>query len=228
MIKSDLSEPLLFDHSMSLNVSYGHYYYSFPNHWHNFMEIIVPLNDEYTLSLGTETWEMNRDQIALIAPRTLHSIVQKTDKPNLILQFSNIFLPQLHDFAANKQLFLSNPILDIHDGVAFEENPLELLLRIKDIFYGREIFRELRMYELLLRFFIVVGNHNTLLQSELSASKTPQQKAYDQKFVAISKFLRERYMNDVSLEDTAAFAGFSKYHFSRLLRSTIRCPFPSM
>ena len=67
------------------------------------MEIIVPLNDEYTLSLGTETWEMNRDQIALIAPRTLHSIVQTTNKPNLILQFSNIFLPQLHDFAANKQ-----------------------------------------------------------------------------------------------------------------------------
>lgn len=226
MIKSDLSEPLLFDHSMSLNVSYGHYYYSFPNHWHNFMEIIVPLNDEYTLSLGTETWEMNRDQIALIAPRTLHSIVQTTNKPNLILQFSNIFLPQLHDFAANKQLFLSNPILDIHDGVAFEENPLELLLRIKDIFYGREAFRELRMYELLLRFFIVVGNHNTLLQSELSASKTPQQKAYDQKFVAISKFLRERYMNDVSLEDTAAFAGFSKYHFSRLFKEYYQMSFP--
>ena len=40
--------------------------------------------DEYTLSLGTETWEMNRDQIALIAPRTLHSIVQKTDLPTTI------------------------------------------------------------------------------------------------------------------------------------------------
>ena len=226
MIRSDLSEPLMFDHAMSLNVSYGHYYYTFPNHWHDFMEIIAPLNDEYTLSLGTETWQMNRDQIALIAPRTLHSIAQKTDKPNLILQFSNIFLPQLHDFAANRQVFLSDPILDIHDGVPFEENPLELLLRIKDVFYGREAFRELRMYELLLRFFIVVGKHNTILQSELSALKTPQQKAYDQKFEAISKFLRERYMNDVSMEDTAAFAGFSKYHFSRLFKEYYQMSFP--
>lgn len=226
MIRSDLSEPLLFDHGMSLNVSYGHYYYSFPNHWHNFMEIVVPLKDEYTLGLGTDVWRMNRNQIALVAPRTLHSIEQKSDGPNLILQFSNVFLPQLHDFVSNKQLFLANPILDSKDEIPFEENPLDLLLRIKDIFFGRETFRELRMYELLLRFFVVVGNHHTLLKNEISARKTPQQKAYDQKFDAISRFLREHAMSSVTLEDTAAFAGFSKYHFSRLFREYYQMSFP--
>ena len=119
------------------------------------------------------------------------------------------------DTAGFSKSSVAYPILDIHDGVAFEENPLELLLRIKDIYYGREAFRELRMYELLasgniglvehfsklrrrtlilslkspvkgrdtgkselrmyellLRFFIVVGKHNTLRQSEISALKT--------------------------------------------------------
>lgn len=226
MIKSDLSETLFFDHEMSVNVSYGHFYYSFPNHWHNFMEIIAPFTDEYILGLGTETWEMNKDQIALVAPRTLHSIDQKTKTPNLIIQFSNVFLPQLHDFAVNKQLFFANPILDIHDSVPYEENPLELLLHLKDIFYSQGNFRELRMYEILLRFFTVVGTHNILLKNELSARKTPQQKAYDRKFEDISKYLREHYMASVSLEDTASFAGFSKFHFSRIFKEYYQMSFP--
>ena len=226
MIKSDLSETLFFEHEMSVNVSYGHFYYSFPNHWHNFMEIVVPLADEYTLGLGTEKWEMNKDQIALVAPRTIHSIEQKTGASNLIIQLSNMFLPQLHDFAVNKQLFFSNPILDIHDGVLYEENPLDLLLHLKDIYYSRGSFREFRMYEILLRFFTVVGNHNILLENKLSARKTLQQKAYDQKFEAISKYLKENYMSSVTLEDTASFAGFSKYHFSRIFKEYYQMSFP--
>ena len=30
MIKADLSEPMYFEHDMSINVSYGHYYSHFP------------------------------------------------------------------------------------------------------------------------------------------------------------------------------------------------------
>ena len=32
MIKADLSEPMYFEHDMSINVSYGHYYSHFPTH----------------------------------------------------------------------------------------------------------------------------------------------------------------------------------------------------
>ena len=42
MIKADLSEPMYFEHDMSINVSYGHYYSYFPMHWHSFMEIVAP------------------------------------------------------------------------------------------------------------------------------------------------------------------------------------------
>lgn len=226
MIKSDLSEPLLFDHKMSLNVSYGHYYYTFPNHWHSFMEIIAPLTDDYTLTLGTESYAMNRHQIALIPPRTLHSISTGSNSPNLVIQFSNVFLPQLHDFAANRNLFFTEPVLDTRDASPFEENPLDILLGIKNCFYGEIPFKELHMYEALLHFFILIGNHNNLIQTELSARKTPQQKANDKKFDAISDYLKENCCSSVSLEETASFAGFSKYHFSRIFKEHYQMSFP--
>lgn len=46
MIKSDLSEPWLFGHNMTINISYRDFYTSFPTHWHNFVEIIAPLSPD--------------------------------------------------------------------------------------------------------------------------------------------------------------------------------------
>ena len=88
MIKADLSEPLLFNHDMSINVSYGHYYDTFPTHWHNFMEIIAPLTGDYYVTIGTEEKKLNENHIAIIPPRTLHAIRTSNEEPNLIIQFS--------------------------------------------------------------------------------------------------------------------------------------------
>lgn len=225
MINQDLSEPFLFDHEMSINVSYGHFYSSFPMHWHNFLEIIVPLTDNYSLTFGNSEAILNYNQIALVPPRTLHSISKTDSQPNLIIQFSNQLLPQLHDFVIHRQLFWRQPIFDCRDS-SFSENPLELLLKLRDSFYAENPFRELYMYETLIHFFIVLGERNDKMKQELSASKTPQQKVYDKKFAAIAKYLQEHCSGPVSMEETAAFAGFSKYHFSRCFREYFQMSFP--
>ena len=65
MIKADLSEPMYFEHDMSINVSYGHYYSHFPMHWHSFMEIVAPLSNDMSITLGNETYALTENQPAL-------------------------------------------------------------------------------------------------------------------------------------------------------------------
>lgn len=226
MIQANLSEPLFFDHKMSVNVSYGHYYSTFPNHWHSFIEIISPLAKDYTLTIGTESFTMTQNHFALVPPRTLHSIDSKSNDSNLIIQFSNVFLSQLHDFAANRNIFFLQPVLNLQDFLSSGENPLQLLIEIKDIFYGESAFKELHMYETLLHFFILIGTHNRLIQSSISAQKTPRQKENDKKFEAISEYLKANCTSDIALEDAAFFAGFSKYHFSRIFKEHYQMSFP--
>ena len=69
MIKADLSEPMYFEHDMSINVSYGHYYSRFPMHWHSFMEIVAPLSNDMSITLGNETYALTENQFALVPPR---------------------------------------------------------------------------------------------------------------------------------------------------------------
>lgn len=226
MIKADLSEPMYFEHDMSINVSYGHYYSRFPMHWHSFMEIVAPLSNDMSITLGNETYALTENQFALVPPRSLHSLTKNSTVPCLVLQFSNMLLPQLHDFIIHRQRLCCQPVIDVTDAVPFSDNPLETLIKIKGLFYSDISFKEMRMYEELLHFFIVIGEHNYQIKNSLSAQKTPQQKAYDRKFDAVTEYIKEHYTEQISLEDLAAFAGFSKYHFSRIFKEYYQMSLP--
>lgn len=226
MIKSDLSEPWIFGHNMAINVSYGDFYASFPTHWHNFIEIIAPLSNNYSVQIGAETYALEEASIALIPPRTLHSITRSQGQPHLIIQFPNTVLQQLHDFIRYRQILYGVSVLQAKDPL-FQEDPLSLLLKILD-YSSRDLpFKELHIYELLLHFFIVVGNHNLLIKNQLSAQKTSRQKADDQKFGAVTDYMYEHCTDKITMEKAAEFAGFSKYHFSRIFKEHYQMSFPA-
>lgn len=226
MIKADLSEPLSFEHNMSINASFGHFYSAFPTHWHNFMEILVPFSNDMEITLGGISCPMKETQFALIPPRRLHALKKNSTAPCLVIQFSNQLLPQLHDFILYRQLLCGHSILDVADAIPFSENPLDILTRIKNYFYSDILFKELRMYEELLHLFIVIGEHNSQTKDRLSALKTPQQKVYDKKFDAVTEYLKQHYTEQITLEELADFAGFSKYHFSRLFKEHYQMSLP--
>lgn len=226
MIKSDLSEPMYFEHDMSINASFGHYYSVFPTHWHSFMEIVAPLSNDMSITIGNETCSLTENQFAVIPPRTLHSLTKNSTVPCLVIQFSNLLLPQLHDFVLNRNLLCCQTILDSTDKIPFSSNPLDSLIKIKNLFYSDIRFKEMRMYEELLHFFIVIGEHNYQIENTISARKTPQQKVYDKKFDAVTGYIKKHFTEQISLEDLAGFAGFSKYHFSRIFKEYYQMSLP--
>ena len=225
MINSDLSEPWAFGHNMTINVSYGDFFSSFPTHWHNFIEIIAPLSDPYSVQIGNETYALDENSIGLIPPRTLHAITRSPGHPHLIIQFPNTVLQQFHDFVQYRRILYGSCIFQAQDP-GFEENPLSILLKILEYSEKDLPFKELHMYELLLHFFIIVGNRNLCIKNQLSDRKTPRQKAEDQKFDSVTNYIYEHCTEKITLEKTAAFAGFSKYYFSRIFKEHYQMSFP--
>lgn len=225
MINSDLSEPWAFGHNMTINVSYGDFFSSFPTHWHNFIEIIAPLSDPYSVQIGNETYALDENSIALIPPRTLHAITRSPGHPHLIIQFPNTVLQQFHDFVQYRRILYGSCIFQAQDP-GFGENPLSILLKILEYSEKDLPFKELHMYELLLHFFIIVGNRNLCIKNQLSDRKTPRQKAEDQKFDSVTNYIYEHCTEKITLEKTAAFAGFSKYYFSRIFKEHYQMSFP--
>lgn len=225
MIKKDLSESLSFVHG-SINVAYGNLPSNFPSHWHSCLEIIAPCTDNLEITISNKVYHLNKQQFALIPPRKLHSISGAKNAPQLIIQFSNNFLPQLYDFTANRHLLYLQKIIDNDDFHEHGILPLDILFKIKDYYYSDIPFKEFHIYQSLLELFIILGKYNFTLNDQLSAKKNLQDQVYYEKFDSIAKYIDTHHASKVSLEDVASYAGFSKYHFSRIFKEYFETPFP--
>lgn len=225
MIKKDLSESLSYTHG-SINVAYGTPLSHFPNHWHSSLEIITPCSKDLEITIDKETYHLVKGQFALIPPRMLHSIGKARNSFPLIIQFSNDLLPRLHDFTANRHILYLQKVIDNEDFHNYEVSPLNILFKIKDCYYSDITFKEFHLYRELLALFITLGEYNFMLNNQLSEKKNHQNQVYDQKFESVAKYIDEHYASKITLEEVASYAGFSKYHFSRIFKEYFETSFP--
>lgn len=225
MIRKDLSESLTFMRG-SINVAYGTLPPDFPNHWHSHTEIIAPCINDLELTIDNEVYHLNEWQFALIPPRKLHSIAKAANSPQLIIQFSNDLLPRLHDFNANRHLLYLQQIMDNHDFCDYEISPLDILFKIRDYYLSDISFKEFYLYRELLNLFITLGEFNFKLNNQLAEKKNFQHKIHHDKFDSVAQYIDEHYASKISLEEVASYAGFSKYHFSRIFKDYFETPFP--
>ena len=72
--------------------------------------------------------------------------------------------------------------------------------------------------------FVVLGRKYMNTENIFPDVKLNKQKEYIEKFNLIFDYINENYMEDISLDTIADVAGFSKFHFSRLLSNLPTSP----
>jgi AraC-like DNA-binding protein len=69
----------------------------------------------------------------------------------------------------------------------------------------------------LLNIFSLLAQNTNELATQFNVTANKQQE-YTEKFMYICEYIRQHCSEDLCLDDIAALAGFSKYHFSRLFK----------
>ncbi|MDR1687082.1 MAG: AraC family transcriptional regulator [Clostridiales bacterium] len=225
MKKEDLFESLSVVHG-SVNVAYGGLPSFFPNHWHGFLEIIVPDAGGLDITIDNKEYRLSEGQFALIPPRKLHSIANTLAAPQLIIQFSNDLLPRLNGSNSNRRMLYLQRVIDNGDFANCENKPLDILFKIKDYCESETPFKEFHLNRELLDLFIVLGEYNYKLNAALSARKNFQSQVSFEKFDSVIKYINDKCASKISLEEVASYAGFSKYHFSRIFKEYFETSFP--
>ena len=93
-----------------------------------------------------------------------------------------------------------------------------ILLQMKDEYFNEGEYTELLITSLLLNFFVRLGNHYRSARNPFPEVQAPKHKVYIQKFSNLLGYIDQHYMENLTLEDMASYAGFSKFHFSRLFK----------
>jgi len=192
----------------------------FPLHWHTTAEIIMPLQNSYTVTIGKTTYYLKENEILVIPPGELHELTPPETGMRLVLLFDLSSLNKFRSFTRLFSTFSFSGLITPDTMPEVYEEERTLLLQIAEEYaLGKEL-AELSVLSLLIRFFVLFARHSTgpLPVASSPSTQPNKQREYIEKFNIIFDYIENHYMEDITLEGVAAQIGFSKFHFSRLFR----------
>lgn len=196
----------------------NHEPFNFEAHWHTSVEIIMPVDNIYTVKINDNVYEMNPGEIIIIPPGELHELIAPTTGMRFIFMIDISLLTRLKGFSGINTM-LSNEIFITKENYPRVYNEIyQLLVSMRNEYFNQKEFAELTIYSHVINLFVILG-YNRISGEELFPNvRLNKQKEYVQKFNHIMDYIDTHYMDDLNLEQIAYDTGFSKYHFSRLFK----------
>ncbi|WP_077610868.1 helix-turn-helix transcriptional regulator [Clostridium sp. Marseille-P2415] len=189
----------------------------YPSHWHTPLEIIMPLTNTYSVLYNSHAFELKPGEIILICPGVIHSLKAPKAGRRIIFQAE---LPMFHEMKELESiLFLLNPtfIITPETFPAIHDKLYHCMLEIMEEYKKDLPLTETKIYSMLLEMFALIGRNHTENVHLLDAANI-RQKKYTEKFIFICNYISSHCTEELTLEEVASLAGFSKYHFTRLFK----------
>lgn len=203
----------------TVRIWYNEQLENFPLHWHNSLEIILPVTDCYYVITNDTTHCIHAGEIYFIPPGELHSVYPPpySDGVRFVYLLDLSVIAHLKDFAGIQPLLSAPFLLTRSSSPELYRDIFDLLMQMQIEYFRKNLYSEITVYALMMTMFVKLGTDysNRLATADAQSGK---QREYIKQFNDLLAYIDEHYMDTLTLEDTASLMGFSKFHFSRLFK----------
>ncbi len=189
---------------------------SYSPHWHMAMEVIIPLENYYHVSVNEKDYHLLPYDILIIPPGEIHTLLAPETGIRNIYLIDISFLTQIKGFASIQTLMSQSIHITQGSYPKIHKSIFNQFLDIAEEYFDNKEYCEITIYSILLRIFSELGYYRTQDSGLFHNCRSDKKKEYIQKINVVLDFIDINYAEDISLDKMADMAGFSKYHFSRL------------
>lgn len=191
---------------------------NYPAHWHTSIEFVMPQQNIYTAVIDNEIIVLKPGDILVIWPGTVHSFKAPTSGRRFFFQAELSVLKDINEF--NSVFSLMGPV-SLFTPETTPELHLQLKRSLNEIineYTTGNSLSEAAIYAQLISMLVLIGrNHIDKLNTDNFSNKA-KHKEYINKFMNICEYIDEHFTEDLSLDQLAEMANFSKFHFARLFK----------
>lgn len=193
-------------------------YETYPDHWHTPLEIIMPIENYYDVATKNELFSLQEEEILLINSGVIHGMPSTIHGERMILQVDISLLHNVPGIESTLSTIPQALLLTPRTAPGIHHRLTELMLDIFREYFSGGILISASIYAKLLEMLVLIGRGYTGKRSAFDTS-SGKQKEHTEKFMAVCNYIHEHCTEDLCLDDAAALAGFSKYHFTRLFKN---------
>ena len=190
----------------------------FDFHWHSAIEIVTPIECNFTVATYEKTYVLDPGEILVIPPGVLHETRGQETGTRYICLFDMDCVSRIKSFSAILPFFSSPIVINKKTAPGIVDDCLKIIDEMADIYFTELPMWELRMYAKILDFFAIIGENrleNVLTVPERSNINS---RAYIEKFNSLFSYIDKHYTDDITLESVAEMMGYSKFYFTRLFK----------
>lgn len=190
----------------------------YPIHWHTATEVIMPINNIYTVVINNEKHILNPGDIILLPSGELHELFSPEEGERIILQMDFSLLNQINGLDSTYYMFHPYIIITEETNKNLHDKLEAVLLDITEEYFSDNPLKEAYVYSRLIHFMVILGRNCMKNKNSFPNTRIKKQHEYNDKFLNICNYINEHCTEIITVEDAAAIAGFSKFHFSRLFK----------
>ena len=188
----------------------GHY----DSHVHSAVEIIMPHRGVSVYQLSDRVYRVRAGEVLIIPPGCPHMLTESGDIQRYLILFEPTPLFSLQDMPSVSVMTQSPQYLTESDELIKEVSAL--LMKVVECYFSREKMWNTACYSILLELYALLGKRYL---SQTAPAVPPKRLSVDPELMnSAMTYIGENYMKELTLEEVASFAGFSKYYFSRVFK----------
>jgi len=194
---------------------------NYPVHWHTAAEIVMPLENIYTVIVNDTRHVLDPGDILVIPPGELHEIIAPDSGLRIILNFDFSLLYNLNGFDSTFHLLRPSCLITSKRHRELGQSLRSILLNLKDEYFSDSLLKEASAYAMLIQFFVLLGRNAMSGENHPAQSKGRQYHKNIDTFLKVCNYMNNHCTEDIQVEQLAKLAGFSKFHFTRLFKQFI-------
>lgn len=203
----------------------------YPLHWHAAVEIIMPIRSGYQVTVRDVVYDLNEGDILFIAPGALHSISYPPEGERLLILYDPTLMNQLPEMRSFYSLVSPSLLIEASVQDEMHERIHEILVKILALEVDSHYFKDAQVYAELIRLTAILGNELVKDRSVRDVEPKHGDKLEDQMpshlniIFEACEYIEENSAQDLTLDQLANRAGFSKFYFSRLFKNLTNMSF---
>lgn len=190
---------------------------AYPIHWHNAIELIMPLKNEYIVNVAGEDYHISENDVLIVPPGELHSMPAIPGR-RLIFQFDNKFLGDMHIFDPIMRGLTAPVLINSELDKDLHVIAKKTMLDIFELYKIKHEITNIKIYIRVVKLLMAVKEFRLEQHKVKLNCNDAALREYNEKFGIVFQYIDKNYMYDISLDQLANVAGYSKYHFSRIFK----------
>ncbi len=189
----------------------------YEHHFHSAVEVIVTLKGEVLITIEEQEYHIREGEVMIIPAGCVHSLQmgEGSERELLLYEMNGVFT--LKEFGALRQM-MGKP-LHLAEGHPCRERVRSIFFEIIQVDRSGAMLRNMHNYALLLEIYAILGEeYLTTSATAAERNSLQRQLSGEDAFNRALDHLNKNYMDDMTLDSLAAYAGFSRYTLSRMFR----------